>query len=224
MKAIILAAGRGKRMRPLTDNAPKPLLVVGGKPLIVWHIEHLARTGFREIVINHAHLGDQIEAALGNGERFGVSIQYSREGEALETAGGIAHALPLLGEAPFLAVNGDIFTDYDFSGIESKLGTGMLAHLVMVDNPPQHPLGDFAYDSGVLAGDGQRKLTFAGIGVYRHNLFSSIAPGSKARLAPLLQAAIAQHRVSAEHFCGHWTDVGTPQRLHELNTLLKTES
>jgi MurNAc alpha-1-phosphate uridylyltransferase len=223
MKAMILAAGRGERMRPLTDSVPKPLLPVGGKPLIVWHIERLARAGLRDIVINHAHLGDRIEAALGNGSRFGVSIVYSPEAEALETAGGIAQALPLLGEAPFLVVNGDIYADYDFSGAVSKLGADVLAHLVLVDNPPQHPHGDFAYDGVRLLAEGAHKLTFSGIGAYRPELFSAIVRGSKAKLAPLLSDAIAQGRATAEHFFGCWVDVGTPQRLHELDMLLQTE-
>jgi len=223
MKAMILAAGRGERMRPLTDHTPKPLLAVGGKPLIGWHLERLAGAGFREIVINHAHLGEQIEAALGNGERWGVSINYSAEGKALETAGGIAYALPLLGNAPFLVVNGDVYTEYDFSRLKSALSDSMLAHLVMVDNPLQHPNGDFALDDGNLTLEGERKLTFSGVGIYRPELFMEIVRGVSAKLAPLLRQAIMDGKVSAEHFHGRWQDVGTPQRLQELDVNLKAQ-
>lgn len=221
MKAMILAAGRGERMRPLTDHKPKPLLEVGGKPLIVWHIEHLAAAGFRELVINHAHLGKQIEEALGNGSQFGVSIQYSPEGEALETAGGIANALHLLGEAPFLVVNGDIFTDYDFSLLNHGLKDGLLAWLVLVDNPEHNGKGDFALAGEGVMEDGAEMHTFSGIGVYRPELFAAIAPGSKARLAPLLRAAMRSGKVGGEYYAGCWTDVGTPQRLTELDATLK---
>jgi MurNAc alpha-1-phosphate uridylyltransferase len=222
MKAMILAAGRGERMRPLTDHTPKPLLQVGGKPLIVWHIEHLVRAGFTELVINHAHLGAMIEAALGNGDRFGASIGYSPESEALETAGGIANALPLLGDAPFLVVNGDIFCDYDFSRLVPVL-QGMAgaaettAHLVLVDNPPQHPTGDFSLAAGRVGEEATGRLTFSGIGAYRPELFAAIPRGDKAKLAPLLRAAIALGRVSGEHHTGHWVDVGTPERLRQLD-------
>ena len=224
MKAMILAAGRGERMRPLTDNIPKPLLPVGGRPLIQWHVENLARAGFRDLVINHAHLGDQIEAYLGGGERFGVSIRYSREPIALETAGGIANALVLLGEGPFLVVNGDIFTPYDFSGArhagETLSRDGLEAHLVMVDNPPYHLAGDFALIGGRVAETGKCMLTFSGIGIYTRRLFASVTPGSSAKLAPLLRAAMAAGRVGGEHFAGPWTDVGTPQRLADLDKAL----
>jgi MurNAc alpha-1-phosphate uridylyltransferase len=220
MKAMILAAGRGERMRPLTDHTPKPLLPVGGKPLIAWHLEHLACAGFREIVINHAHLGAQIEAALGDGSRYGVSIQYSPEGEALETAGGIANALPLLGDAPFLVVNGDVFCDYDFSQLARQPMDGVVAHLVLVDNPEQHPHGDFVLSAGRLVEEGARRLTFSGIGVYRPELFAGVVRGSKAKLAPLLRAEISQARVTAEHYRGHWVDVGTPERLQALDQQL----
>lgn len=217
MKAMILAAGRGERMRPLTDHTPKPLLPAGGKPLIVWHIERLARAGFRELVINHAHLGKQIEQALGDGSRFGVRIAYSHEGEALETAGGIAKALPLLGEQPFLVVNGDVYTDYDFSLLRHQPEESVVAHLVLVDNPPQHAKGDFYLENGRLAEQGAVRLTFSGIGVYRPELFSSVTPGSKAKLAPLLHDAVAAQRATAEHYRGDWVDVGTPERLQALD-------
>jgi N-acetyl-alpha-D-muramate 1-phosphate uridylyltransferase len=220
LKAIILAAGRGERMRPLTDTIPKPLLMAGGKPLIVWHIEKLAAAGITQIVINHAHLGKVIEAALGDGGRFGVAITYSHEPEALETAGGIACALPLLGSAPFAAVNADVFSDYDYAQlprvIERLAQTGTVAHLVLVDNPEHHPAGDFALRGGQVALDGAR-FTFGGIAAYRGEMFAGIARGTQAKLAPLLREWIAAGQVSGEHFHGRWHDVGTPQRLADLN-------
>lgn len=223
MKAMILAAGRGERMRPLTDHTPKPLLDVGGRPLIVWHLERLAAAGFREVVINHAHLGAQIEARLGNGSRWGLSIAYSAEGTALETAGGIARALPLLGDEPFAVVNGDIYTDFDFAGLKHALAPQKQAHLVLVDNPPQHAQGDFHLRGDQLtAGDGPR-LTFAGIAVYRPQVFAAVAPDRPARLAPLLQAMIAEGTVSAEHHRGVWHDIGTPERLHALDEELRRQ-
>ena len=218
MKAMILAAGRGERMRPLTDHTPKPLLCVGGKPLIVWHLEALAKAGFKEIVINHAHLGQQIEASLGDGSQWGLQIQYSPEKTALETAGGIANALPLLGDAPFLVVNGDIFADVDFSAL--ALTSPNLAHLVMVNNPPQHAAGDFALAGGKLHADGAEKLTFSGVGVYQPALFAGIVRGQPAKLAPLLKTAMAQRLVSATHHLGQWHDIGTPERLQALDSQL----
>lgn len=220
MKAMILAAGRGERMRPLTDHTPKPLLPVGGKPLIVWHIERLAAAGFRELVINHAHLGAQIEAALGNGSRFGVSIHYSPEGEALETAGGIANALPLLGDAPFLVINGDIFTDFDLSTLRDKPAENQLAWLVLVDNPEHNGAGDFALEQGAVSEQGAAMHTFSGVGVYRPALFNSVRRGEKARLAPLLRAAMRDGQVGGEWYRGRWLDIGTPQRLMELDSQL----
>ncbi len=220
MKAIILAAGRGERMRPLTDTIPKSLLEAGGKPLIVRHIEKLAAAGFTQIVINHAHLGVLIEAALGDGARFGVAIAYSREHEALETAGGIANALPLLDAAPFAAVNADVFSDYDYAQLAHAAGqlgpSGSFAHLVLVDNPDHHPAGDFALRGGHVALDGGR-LTFSGIAAYRSEMFAGIARGTKAQLAPLLREHIAAQRVSGEHYRGRWRDIGTPERLAVLN-------
>lgn len=221
MRVMILAAGRGERMRPLTDHTPKPLLMVGGKPLIVWHLERLATAGFVEVVINHAHLGEQIEAALGNGSHWGLSIEYSAEKVALETAGGIANALPLLGENPFLVVNGDIYTEMDFGLLKTALQANKHAYLVLVNNPPQHPNGDFGFDSGMLTRDGERKLTFSGVGVYHPALFSGIVRGSSAKLAPLLYAAIDSRQASAEHYTGLWHDVGTPERLQYLDRELK---
>ncbi|MEY3201635.1 MAG: hypothetical protein RIR70_1185 [Pseudomonadota bacterium] len=219
MKAMILAAGRGERMRPLTDHTPKPLLAVGGKPLIVWHLERLRAAGFDDIVINHAHLGQAIEAALGDGAAWGVRIRYSPEKEALETAGGIAQALPLLGEAPFLVVNGDVFCDWPFERA-AHLG-GSPAHLVLVPNPPHHPGGDFALEAGVLTDEGAMRYTFSGIGVYQPAFFAGVARGEKAKLAPLLREAMKVGQVSAELFTGHWEDVGTPERLSALDALLR---
>jgi MurNAc alpha-1-phosphate uridylyltransferase len=229
MKAMLLAAGRGERMRPLTDHTPKPLLEVGGKPIIVWHIEQLVRAGIAELVVNHAHLGHLIEAALGDGSRFGAHIRYSPEASALETAGGIANALPLLGDQPFAAINGDVFCDYDFSrlpAIAANLGDDD-AHLVMVDNPPQHPNGDFLllHDRIIdsVLGTQHSALTFSGIGVYRPELFAHISRGDIAPLGPLLRARIAAGRVGGEHHRGWWVDVGTPQRLTELDSRIRSQ-
>lgn len=218
MKAMILAAGRGERMRPLTDHTPKPLLKVGGKALIVWHIERLAAAGFKDIVINHAHLGAQIEAALGDGSQWGVHIQYSPEPIALETAGGIANAMTLLGDAPFLVVNGDVFTDIDFGAL--RLESPDVAHLVMVNNPPQHAAGDFALLNGKLHAEGSIKLTFSGIGIYQPSLFADVVRGEAAKLAPLLKAAMVQGLVSGSHHQGQWHDIGTPERLQALDSQL----
>jgi len=215
MKAMILAAGRGERMRPLTDHTPKPLLQVGGKALIEHLIESLADAGFRELVINHAHLGERMEAALGDGVRYGVRIVWSREPEgALETGGGIHQALPLLGDAPFLAVNSDIWTDYPFARLRQE--PHGLAHLVLVDNPPHHPQGDFALQNGLVRPEGVQRLTFSGIGLYRPELFQGCPPG-KFPLAPLLRAAMLREAVSGEHYDGAWVDVGTPERLAALD-------
>jgi MurNAc alpha-1-phosphate uridylyltransferase len=215
MKAMILAAGRGERMRPLSDSVPKCLLEVRGKSLVAWLLEALARSGVRDIVINHA--GHMIEAALGDGRRFGVAIRYSPEAEALETAGGIANALPLLGEAPFLAVNSDVFCDFDFSGLVTHALDGQLAHLVLVANPPHHPRGDFALRGSRVTDAGDPKWTFSGIGLYQPALFASVKPGSKGQLATLLRAAMTRGLVSGEIHRGEWYDVGTPTRLAELN-------
>ncbi|MFZ9642984.1 MAG: N-acetylmuramate alpha-1-phosphate uridylyltransferase MurU [Candidatus Methylopumilus sp.] len=218
MKAMILAAGRGERMRPLTDHTPKPLLLVGGKPLIVWHLERLAQAGFKEVVINHAHLGAQIEKALGNGSAWGLSIEYSPESTALETAGGIANALHLLGEAPFLVINGDVFTEIDFGALQ--LAAPYLAHLVLVDNPSQHPEGDFALHAGKVSDEGDHQLTFSGIGVYHPRLFAELERGQAAKLAPLLRSAMAKGLVTGQHYQGVWHDIGTPARLALLDQAL----
>ena len=231
---MILAAGRGERMRPLTDHTPKPLLQAGGKPLIVWHIERLVRAGITELVINHAHLGAQIEQALGDGSRFGATIHYSPEGTALETAGGIAFALHLLGNEPFAVINGDIWCDCDFARLP-PLATQMQsnhdsAHLVLVDNPAHHPKGDFTLHAGRIRPSpppdkgrlgGVESLTFSGIGLYQPALFAQLPRGIKAPLAPLLREQIALGKVSGEHHRGVWVDVGTPQRLHELDAQLR---
>lgn len=221
MRAMILAAGRGERMRPLTDQTPKPLLQVAGKALLIWHLEQLRAAGVTDLVINHAWLGEQIEAALGDGSAFGVRIQWSREAEALETLGGIVKALPLLGAEPFLVVNGDIWCDYSYAHLQ--LPAGCLAKLVLVDNPPQHPNGDFALVNGVLHADGASKLTFSGIGLYHPDLFAGCVV-EKARLAPLLRQAMALHKIAGEHYRGQWHDVGTPARLQELDAQLRANA
>jgi len=219
MKAMILAAGRGERMRPLTDTCPKPLLKAGGKALIEYHIEALAnKAGINELVINHAYRGQQIEDFLGDGSRYGVQITYSPEKQALETGGGIYQALSLLGDAPFVIVNGDVWTDYDFSAIPKEIQG--LAHLVMINNPEHNPNGDFYYSDGRLLENGDVKLTYSGIAVYHPALFKDCQPG-KFPLAPLLRSAIAEAKVSAEHYRGQWLDIGTPERLSTLDQQLK---
>ena len=224
MRAMILAAGRGERMRPLTDRVPKVLLEAGGKPLIQWQLEKLTRAGFDPIVINHAWLGEQIERRLGDGARFGVRLLYSGEGRPLETAGGIVNALPLLGEEPFLVVNGDVFTDFDFGSLRPRLealaSPQTLAHLVLVDNPLHHVAGDFALQGERVSQEGEPRFTFSGIGLYSRGLFSAVAPGDKAALAPLLRAAMARGAVSGQSYGGLWLDIGTPERLDELNRRL----
>ncbi|MCU7647694.1 N-acetylmuramate alpha-1-phosphate uridylyltransferase MurU [Pseudomonas piscis] len=221
MRAMILAAGKGERMRPLTLTTPKPLLPVAGVPLIEYHLRALAAAGFHEIVINHAWLGQQIEDALGDGQRWGLSIRYSAEDQPLETGGGILKALPLLGDEPFLVVNGDIWTDYDFASLRRPLDG--LAHLVMVDNPPHHPTGgDFCLENGLLH-DGQPgapTLTYSGISVLHPRLFQHCAAGAF-KLAPLLREAMARGQVSGEHMRGQWVDVGTVERLAQVEHLLQ---
>ena len=225
MKAMILAAGRGERMRPLTDHCPKPLLPVGDAPLIVHHLRALAAAGVHGIVINHAHLGQMIEAALGDGHDFGVRIAYSPEARALETAGGIRQALPLLGDAPFIVVNGDVFCDYDFAALTARAQTLKankdMAHLVLTDNPPQHPQGDFGLRDGRVRAQAEGRLTFSGIGLYDPTLFAALPAGERAALAPLLRAAMDEGLVSGEHFSGLWHDIGTPQRLAEVDRQLR---
>ncbi|MDO5506235.1 MAG: nucleotidyltransferase family protein [Pseudoxanthomonas suwonensis] len=230
MKALIFAAGLGERMRPLTDTTPKPLLPVGGKPLITWHLQKLAAMGVDEVVINTAWLADQFPATLGDGSAFGLRLHYSFEGDTpLETGGGMQQALPLLGEAPFLAVNGDIWTDFDFATLPAQPAGD--AHLVLVDNPGHNPDGDFVLDGGRVRDTDGARLTFAGIGVYRPALLHDWrrvignAPWADAdpprfKLAPLLRAAMQRNAVSGQHHAGAWTDVGTPQRLALLDETL----
>ena len=237
MRALILAAGLGERMRPLTEHTPKPLLEAGGRPLIVWHLEKLAALGVREVVVNTSWLADRFPQALGDGSRWGLRLHWSYEGPTpLETGGGLWHALgrlrdPDAPDAPFLAVNGDIWTDLDFADLpQAPVGD---AHLVLVDNPAHHPQGDFTLaDDGRVSDTGDARLTFAGIGVYRPSLLDDWrtvigpAPGAEAtpprfKLAPLLRAAMARGRVTGQHHHGRWTDVGTPQRLAELDAQLR---
>ena len=226
MKAMILAAGRGERMRPLTDTLPKPLLKVAGKSLIEYHIEALVKAGVTELVINHAWLGEQIEAQLGNGEQYGAHIQYSREAEALETAGGIKKALPLLGDESFIVVNGDVFTDYTFTDLVTSK-PAQPAHLVLVDNPEHNPDGDFFCQQQQVFDhltDEQiqteaTRYTFSGIACYHPDFFVAISEGKQA-LAPLLRKAMAENQVSGEIYHGKWLDIGTPERLQELNLKL----
>jgi MurNAc alpha-1-phosphate uridylyltransferase len=230
MKAMIFAAGRGERMRPLTDTCPKPLLKVRGRPLIVWHVLNLVRAGITEIVINHAHLGHMIEEALGNGSRFGASIAYSAEGAALETAGGIAKARHLLGDAPFLAISGDIYCPhFDFEQTKTALQDNDvwgnphahdkrdIAWLYLVKNPPYHPKGDFALDNFSIAGKGEPMYTFANIGIYRPEMFDAITPGAHAKLGPLLYEFAAKGQVGGEIYRGDWANVGTAEQLAQLN-------
>ena len=234
-RAMILAAGRGERMRPLTDAVPKPLLCAGGKALIEYHLENLKQAGFTEVVINHAHLGHMIETALGDGKRYGLNIHYSHEPVALETAGGIAQALSLLKfgvsrpeERPFLTLNADIYCELDFSSLLPVLWNMQahpdrdVAHLVLVNNPVHHPMGDFVLDDGRVSLSGKNSLTFSGIGIYLPRFFVDIAPGSTAKLAPLLAQAIAAGKIVGEHYQGVWMDVGTPERLRQIDLHLET--
>jgi MurNAc alpha-1-phosphate uridylyltransferase len=216
MKAMILAAGRGERMRPLTDTLPKPLLEVRGKPLIFWHIEKLVDAGFKEIVINIAHLGYKITELVGDGVKWGINIYYSDEQEsgALESAGGIKKALPLLGDAPFLVVNGDVFSDYNFD-TNYNLGS-KLAHLILVPNPPHNLKGDFGLNATDILNSDEKMYTFSGIGYYNPIIFEKVSL-SKTPLAPILRDIITQGMVSGELFEGIWHDIGTPQRLKEIN-------
>ena len=262
MRAMILAAGRGERMRPLTDHTPKPLLPVGGKPLIVWHLEKLAAAGFQDVVINLGHLGEQIPVALGEGTQWGLRLHYSQEPPgALETAGGIRHALPLLGDGPFLVLNGDIFCDWPVAQVYTlarEMAPHTLAHLVLIDNPPHHPNGDFVLSPGRLKNpvrpelvegqgplylglrqaqperfkndqyqvhaEGEYMLTFSGIGLYRPELFAHLPDPEPTKLAPLLRTAMAENRITGEHFFGRWVDVGTPERLAELDKTVRLHS
>ncbi len=234
MRAMILAAGRGERMRPLTDVLPKPLIPVAGKPLIAWHLERLARAGFRQVVINHAWLGTMLESVLGDGSAFGLEIVYSAETTALETAGGIAAALPWLGTEPFLVINGDIWCDWDLrqavSIAERFKNNAQLAWLLLVPNPAHHPEGDFVLEpdgrihapSGTSACIDTKCYTFAGIGIYRPSFFAHTPPGQPAKLAPLLRAAMALDQIAGALHTGMWVDVGTPERLSALEQCIST--
>jgi N-acetyl-alpha-D-muramate 1-phosphate uridylyltransferase len=218
MKAIVLAAGRGERMRPITDRIPKPLVPVGGKPLIAYHLESLARSGVRDVVINLSHLGAQIPAALGDGSRFGVRIAYSDEGPVpYETGGGIVNALPLLAPGPFIVVNGDIWTDFDFGTL--VLDEGAHARLVLVPNPPHVARGDFGLEGDVVVEREHDRYTYSGIGVYSPEFFAGCAPG-KFPLLPLLKRAIAARRLRGQVYRGDWCDIGTPERLATLEARL----
>ena len=231
MKAMILAAGRGERLRPLTDTTPKPLLRAGGKPLIVWHLERLAAAGYRSVVINHSHLGEQIVATLGDGNAYGLHITYSPEpAGALETAGGIAAALPLLGDRAFLAINGDVWCDWDFAAaprLADTLDPQRAAHLVLVDNPSHHPGGDFCLAGNIVryaASDSEHTLTYAGIGIFRPDFFAAVQVGAMMKLRPLLDHGIARGLIRGERHSGRWVDVGTPERLAELDRELVPSS
>lgn len=224
MKAMILAAGLGQRMRPLTDSLPKPLLQAGGKPLLQYHLEALARIGISEVIINLAYLGDKIRDFVGNGSRFGLQVSYSPEPEPLETAGALVQAMPLLGSAPFLLINGDVWSDYPLESLQQHLlPAGIKAHLVLVANPDFHPLGDFALDAQGLLSDAPAlaKYTFAGISLIDPLLIADY-PESRRKfpLSEVLRYGMAQRQISAEIYGGLWSDVGTPQRLQQLDTQL----
>lgn len=222
MKAMMLAAGRGERMRPLTDHTPKPLLNVAGHPLAAWHLRALARAGFDEVVINQGWLGEQLPCVLGDGGDYGLRLHYVWEGyPALETGGGIHNALPVLGGEPFLVINGDVWTDLDFAAfVAPGLQDGTLARLVLLDNPGHHPEGDFALREGGVSEDGVSRLTYSGIAVLHPALFDGCRPGAF-KLAPLLRSAMADGRVEGVHHRGAWMDIGTPERLQQLNETLK---
>lgn len=224
MKAMILAAGLGNRMRPLTLHTPKPLLEVGGKPLIVWHIEKLKKIGVTDIVINAAWLADRLITTLGDGAQFGVNIMWSREDEGLETAGGIIQALPLLGDEPFILVNGDVWTTYDFQPLLNVKLTDQVAHLMLVDNPPQHPNGDFTLADGRAftfdQGQSGENLTYSGMAVIHPKMFDGLMQG-KRPLAPLLVQFMHVHKITAEKLPAAWVDVGTPERLAHLDAQIR---
>jgi len=221
MRAMLLAAGRGERLRPLTDAVPKALVEAGGKPLLAWHLERLARAGFREAVINVSHLGGRIIERIGDGARFGLRVQYSREHERLETAGGIANALALLGREPFLLVNADVYCEYDFARLRSVELHGRLAHLVLVPNPPHRPAGDFSLARGAVGDEPAPRYTYAGVAVMAPALVQPVKPGEKAPLAPLLYDAARRGLLGGELYEGLWQDVGTVERLAELEKTLR---
>ena len=217
---MILAAGRGERLRPLTDTVPKAMVTAGGKPLIAWHLERLAAHGYRDVVINVSHLAERVVEGLGDGSRYGLRIQYSREHEPLETAGGIAYARALLGEPPFLLVNADVYCEFDF-GLFKRLALGSrLAHLVLVPIPPHRPGGDFSLAGGSVGNDEGARYTYAGIALMSPALVAGVRPGEKAPLAPYLRAAADRRLLGGELYRGLWSDVGTRERLDELEAQL----
>jgi N-acetyl-alpha-D-muramate 1-phosphate uridylyltransferase len=224
-RALILAAGRGERLRPLTDTLPKPLLAAGGRPLVEWQLERLVRAGFTDLVVNHAHLGGLIEAALGDGRRFGARIRYSPESPALETAGGIAKALPMLGDEPFVVVSSDIHTEFDYATLVAPMESiardtaSHIAHLVLVDNPPYHPGGDMGLAEGRITRGGPR-LTYGNIGVFHPVMFRDVAPGTSLKLFPWTYRFVDEGRVSGEHYRGPWDNVGTAAQLAALDRRL----
>lgn len=219
---MILAAGLGERLRPLTNTIPKPLINFAGKPLIDHHLERLKTAGFKEIVINLSHLGEKIKAYLGDGQNYGVDINYSIEGDSpLETAGGIIHALPLLGDEPFLVINSDIWCNHSLSF--ANLSNEIKAHLVLIDNPPHNSNGDFVYEFGKVFNTGENFLTYSGIGIYHPELFRHL-PKKKLALAPILRSAVEKGLVSAEYFTGNWFDIGTPERLKHADNYVASLS
>ncbi len=220
MKAMLLAAGRGERLRPLTDRLPKALVGAGGKPLLEWHLERLAAAGVREVVINIAHLGEQVAAFAGDGSRWGLAIAWSREAEALETAGGIAQARALLGTAPFLLVNADVYCEVQFSRLVQRDLGKRLAHLVLVPNPAHRAQGDFSLRGDAVGNQGAPRYTYAGVAVVSPSLVAGVAQGEKAPLAPLLRAAADRGMIGGELYQGRWQDVGTAERLAELEKML----
>lgn len=222
MKAMLLAAGRGERLRPLTDRVPKALVEAGGKPLIEWHLERLAASGCREAVINVSHLGERVVERIGDGARFGLRIAYSREAAPLETAGGIAYALPSLGRAPFLLVNADVYCEVDFGRLLAHPLGPRVAHLVLVPNPPHHAQGDFSLDGGAVGNGGPPRYTYAGVAVVAPALVSGVRAGEKAPLGPLLRRAADGGLLSGELYRGLWQDVGTAERLAELQKYLES--
>ena len=221
---MLLAAGRGERLRPLTEHTPKALVQVGGKPLIGWHLEHLAAAGCREAVINVSHLAQKIVDTVADGQRFGLAVRYSREAEPLETAGGIASALPLLGAAPFLLVNADIYCEVPFRPLLAHRLGNLLAHLVLVPNPAHRPKGDFSLAAGRIGNDASPRYTYAGVAVMSPQLVAPVKRGEKAPLAPLLYDAVREGQLSGEVFTGLWQDVGTPERLAELAAQLASRT
>jgi len=221
MKAMILAAGRGERLRPLSERVPKALVPAGGRPLVAWLLERLAAAGFRDVVINISHLGAQIEAALGNGAAFGLAIAYSREAEPLESAGGIAQARTLLGNAPFALVNADVYSDFDLRGLRARSLGPCLAHLVLAPNPAHHPGGDFSLEGGRAGNAPSPRYTYTGMALIDPALVAPVRAGDKAPLAPLLRAAADAGRLSGELHRGLWRDIGNAERLAELDALLR---